>query len=409
MNIKATLRNSFPAFTHKNFRLFWSGQVLSLVGTWMQNAAINWLVYEITGDKSKIGIASAVQFLPLFLFSLYSGILVEKFPKRKVIILTQSLQLITAFILFALVYFNVAKFEYLLIILFVIGMVQALDNPARQSFVVEMVDGRDHLLNAIALNSAAFNSARLVGPTVAGLVMKGFGEKWCFFINAVSFIAVLAGLFMMKMEDRASRTEAKSFGRDMVDIWEAVKYIVRTPKLLYTFIAVSIIPTFTMNFNILLPILTKDVLRLDEAGYGSLVSAVGFGALIAALSVATKAKKESASLVQMTGAAGIAISLIILSFVQDYYLALGFLAFCGFFMIMFNTTSNSILQINSPDNMRGRIMSAYTLVFGGLVPVGALYSGFASKYLGLNWTFRLSGVIGFLGFLIIYLKRRELK
>jgi MFS family permease len=409
MSIKTRINNSFPAFTHRNFRLFWSGQVLSLVGSWMQNAAINWLVYEITKDKSKIGIASAVQFTPLFLFSLYSGILVEKYPKRKVIILTQTLQLITAFVLFVLVYLDMAKFEYVLVVLFIIGTVQALDNPARQSFVVEMVEGREHLLNAIALNSAAFNTARLIGPTVAGLIMSGFGEKWCFFLNAISFIAVLVGLFMMKMDDRPTRTESKSFKRDMFDIWEAVKYIGKTPKLLYTFIAVAIIPTFTMNFNILIPILTKDVLRLEEAGYGSLVSAVGFGALIGALSVATRARKEITLIFQMTGAAGIALSLVLLSFVGNYYLALGFLALCGFFMIMFNTTSNSILQINSPDNMRGRIMSAYSLVFGGLVPLGSLYAGFSSKYLGLDWTFRISGIIGIAGFLVIYIRRRELR
>ncbi|TDT61052.1 MFS transporter [Fonticella tunisiensis] len=406
MKLKSKFYDYFPALTHRNFRLFLSGQIISLIGTWMQNAALSWLVYSLTEDKFKLGLMNAVQFTPLFLFSLYSGVIVEKYSKRKLIIFTQSLQLIAATLLFILVYFKLIKYEHILIIMFGVGMVQALDNPARQSFVVEMVEGRKHLLNAIALNSATFNAARLVGPSVAGWIMSGLGEQWCFFLNAVSFVAVLAGLFMMRMEDKPTRTEVKNHTKDIV---EGIKYIGKTPKLLYTFIAVAIIPTFTMNFNILIPILTRDVLGLEEAAYGTLLSAVGLGALVGALSVAAKAKKERAVIYQMTGAFGLSLFLLLMRFVRNYYLALGLLVLCGFFMIMFNTTSNSVLQFNSPDTMRGRIMSVYTLVFGGLTPIGSLYAGSISKKFGVDNTFMISGLIGFTGFMILFLRRRELK
>ncbi|WP_051514816.1 MFS transporter [Fervidicella metallireducens] len=276
MNIKSAVKNSFPAFTHRNFTLFWCGQVVSLIGSWMQNAALSWLVYTITNDRLLLSLMTVVQFTPLFFLSLPFGIIVEKYPKRKIIIFTQTMLLIAAFMLFLLIATDNIKYPYILIIVSVIGTVQALDNPARQSFVVEMVEGREHLLNAIALNSAAFNGARLIGPAFAGKVMSVFGAKWCFFFNAVSFLAVLIGLLMMRMEDKPAR---KNVENPFKEILEGIKYIGKTPKLLYTFMVVAIIPTFCINFNILIPIYTKDILHLKEEAFGMLLSALGLGAL----------------------------------------------------------------------------------------------------------------------------------
>lgn len=406
MRIKTKLKEYFPALTHRNFRLFWTGQIISLIGTWMQNAALNWLVYSITNDRFLLGLMSAVQFTPLFFFSLYAGIVIEKYPKRKIIITTQTFQLIAAFILFFMVYIEKTRYPLILIILFAIGTVQTLDNPARQSFVVEMVEGREHLLNAIALNSAAFNGARLIGPAVAGKLMADLGAKWCFFLNAVSFIAVIIGLFMMKMEDKPSRNKIVN---PKHEIMEGIRYIIKKPTLLYTMISLAIIPTFCINFNILVPPYTKDVLRLNEKAFGMLLSSLGLGALLSALSVAARGKRENALLYQLTGSFGLSIFLIVLGLVSNYHYAIIALALCGFFMIMYNTTSNSVLQFNSPNEMRGRIMSVYSLVFGGLVPIGSLYAGTVAKFLGAQNAFIISGIIGFLGFLLLFSRRKEMR
>ena len=404
----------FPAMSHKNFRLFWTGQLISVIGTWMQNAALSWIVYEITKDEFKVGLMSAVQFLPLFLFSLHAGLIVEEFPKRKLIILTQFLQLITASLLFILLMIGKLRYGYILIIMFIVGVVQSLDSPARQAFVVEMVEGRDDLLNAIALNSAAFNGARLIGPAVSGMVMTFFGPKWCFFLNAISFVAVIAGLFMMNINDKAIRERVQGSGisgffRSFRDIGDGLKFIYKTPKLMFTLIVVAIVPTFCINFNIMLPIYTVKVLGLKESAYGLLLSSVGLGAMISAILVATKGTKKKQFYFQVIGCLGLGTFLIAMSITYTYFLACIVLVFCGFSMIMFTTTSNSILQLNSPDNMRGRVMSVYSLVFGGLVPVGSLYTGTTAKYLGIQTTFLISGIIGFIGLFILLLRRNELK
>lgn len=405
MKVKNKLLQYFPAFGHKNFRLFWFGQLISLIGTWMQNTALSWLVYDITNNRFYVGLMNAVQFTPVLLFTLLAGVIIEKYPKRKLIMLTQVLQALGAFSLFLLMYTHTIKFGYILIIMFCIGMAQSLDNPARQSFVVEMVEGREHLMNAIALNSAVFNGARLIGPAIAGIVLYELGATWCFLLNAISFAAVLLGLFLMSMDDKPVRSEVKNPGKDIL---EGLKYIVKTPKLLYTFIATAIIPTFCMNFNTLIPIYTKDILGLAEKEYGILLSALGFGALISALSVAAKNNREGAFRKQVVGSLGLSIALILAGIIPNYYMTIVVFALCGFFMIAFNTTCNTVLQLNSPDNMRGRIMSVYSFVFGGLVPVGSLYAGTTAKYLGSQNTFIISGLIGFSALFLLLKKRREL-
>ncbi|MCX7695456.1 MAG: MFS transporter [Caloramator sp.] len=403
--MSSIIREYFPAFTHRNYKLFWSGQVISLIGTWMQNAALSWLVYSMTRDGFLSGLMTAVQFIPLFVFSLFAGLIIERYPKRKILIFTQLMLLIIAFIFFVLIYFNLLTYPVILILLFLVGTVQALDNPTRQSFVVELVDGKKHLLNAIALNSAAFNSARLIGPAVAGKVMADLGAKWCFLLNAVSFIAVLIGLFMMKMKDIPSRDKIKDPKKE---IKEGLRYIKTNPKLFYTMISLVIIPTFCMNFNVLIPIYTKDYLMMQEKAYGILLSSVGLGALIGAIFVAAKGSKQRAVYFQLCGSLGLSVFLIIIGFIKSYNLSIFILILLGLFMILFNTTSNSILQFNSPDEMRGRIMSVYSLVFGGLTPLGSIYAGTLAKYFGANNVFIISGIIGFIGFFILFTRRREL-
>lgn len=395
----------FPAFTHRNYKLFWTGQCISLIGTWMQNAALNWIVYSITRDGFLSGLMTAVQFTPLFVFSLFAGLIIERYPKRKILIFTQSALLVIAILFYILLYFKILSYPLILVLLFLVGTIQALDNPTRQSFVVELVEGKKHLLNAIALNSAAFNSARLIGPAVAGKVMADFGARWCFLLNAISFLAVLIGLLLMRMNDQPSRKEFKDPKKE---IKEGLKYIRSNPKLFYTIISLVIIPTFCMNFNVLIPIYTQDYLNMKEKAYGFLLSSVGFGALIGAITVAVKGSKQMALRFQLIGSLGLSTFLVIIGLTKSYYASVLILILLGLFMILFNTTSNSILQYNSPDEMRGRIMSVYSLVFGGLTPIGSLYAGTLAKYFGANNVFIISGIIGFMGFLILFRRRKEL-
>lgn len=417
MNIRNKLLEYFPAFSHRNYQLFWSGQVISVIGTWMQNTALNWLVYKITKNPFKLGLMNAVQFMPIFLFTLFAGVIIETLPKRKLIIITQTIQAVLAFVLFILVFINRMDYPVILVIVFLIGTSQAFDNPARQAFVVEMVEGKEHLINAIALNSAAFNGARLIGPAIAGIMMSGLGPRWCFFLNAVSFAAVIAGLLMMKIDDKPSRSDIGEIDKGVFSrlgfafssIFEGIKFIVKTPRLRYTFLGLLIIPTFCINFNILVPVFTSSVLGFGETENGILLSTLGLGALIGALSVATKGRKDKSSIFQLIGSSGLGVSLVILGLFPQFYVSGIMLALSGFFMIMFNTTSNTVLQLNAPDNMRGRIMSIFSLVVGGLAPVGSLYAGTVSKYLGANNTFKISGIIGMIGFLILFLRRRELR
>lgn len=405
MNVKNKLLQYFPAFSHKNFRLFWFGQLISLIGTWMQNTALSWLVYDMTNNRFYVGLMNAVQFTPVLLFTLIAGVIIEKYPKRKLIMLTQALQALGAFTLFLLMYTQSMRFGYILIIMFCIGIAQSLDNPARQSFIVEMVDGREHLMNAIALNSAVFNGARLVGPAIAGIVLAELGATWCFLLNAVSFAAVLLGLFLMSIDDKPIRNEVKNPGKDIL---EGLKYILKSPKLLYTFIAIAIIPTFCINFNTLIPIYTKDILGLAEKEYGILLSALGLGALISALFVAARNNREGAVRKQIIGSFGLSTALILTGIIPNYYMTILVFALCGFFMVTFTTTCNTVIQLSSPDKMRGRIMSVYSFVFSGLTPVGSLYAGTAAKYLGSQYAFIISGIIGLLAFFLLLKKRREL-
>lgn len=406
MRFKFKLKECFPALTYRNFRLFWSGQIVSLVGTWMQNAALSWLVYSITKDRFLLGVMSAVQFAPMLFFSLYAGILIERFPKRKIIIATQSYQLVSAIILFLMVYTGHTNYILILVILFFLGTAQCIDNPARQSFVIEMVEGKGNLMNAIALNSAAFNAARLIGPAAAGKLMAVLGAKWCFFLNAVSFIAVLIGLLMMKIEDKPAR---KNIENPRKDILEGLKFIVNNPKFFYTFISLIIIPTFCINFNVLLPPFTKDVLGLNEEAYGNLTSALGLGALLGSVTVAVKGKTRKPLMQQIVGATGLSAFLIFTGLTKTFSMAALMILVSGYFMVMYTTASNNMLQVNSPDYMRGRIMSVYSLVFGGLTPVGALYAGAVSKGFGPGNAFVTSGIIGSIGLIVLIVKRKVME
>jgi Arabinose efflux permease len=397
--IKAGARETFPALYHKNFMYFWVGQCISLIGTWMQNAGQSWLVLKITNNALLLGVLNAAQFLPMLVFSLFAGVIVDRFPKRKVIIIAQIGLMACAFALAALVWTKHTNYIFILILALLLGVFQSVDMPARQSFMVELV-GKEDLLNAVALNSSIFNAARVVGPALAGIVMKLAGAGTAFFINGLSFLAVIYGLCKITVDGLSNaRLSEKSV---LSNVGEGLRYIYKTHILYSVIVLVSLLNIFCLNFNTLVPTFAMYILKLDESGYGLLMAAMGVGALIGAVSLAAKSSRGPSVTIFMAGGAVLSIFSVALGLQTSFWLSAVFIAFAGWGMVTLSTSANSIIQLNSPDEMRGRIMSVYSLVFGGFTPFGSLYAGLAANLYGADKAFIISGLIG-LGVVVLSL------
>lgn len=391
-NIKRLVNNNFHALTHKNFRYFWFGQCVSLIGTWMQNVGQSWLVYTLTDSPLLLGLVGTIQFLPVTIFSLFAGVVVDKYPKKKILLLTQSISMILAFILSILVFTNKVQYWHIIILAFILGLNNTLDMPTRQSFVIEVV-GKNDLMNAIALNSAIFNLARILGPSIGAVLMAKVGAGWCFFFNGLSFLAVIFGLIKIKPTPfvRAIRKNSKV----IEEIKDGLSYILSTPILLKTVLMVTVMGIFAFNYNVILPVFTKSVLHQKEETYGLLMSALGFGSLIGALTVSLRSKSGPKAKVLFWSSIIISLLLIATGSTRTQYLSALSLVVTGIFNIYFSTTANSTLQINSIDEYRGRVMSVYTLVFTGTTPLGNLFTGGTADKLGASSSFILSGIISF--------------
>ncbi len=393
MNIAVTtkrfINNNFHALTHKNYRYFWMGQCVSLIGTWTQNIGQSWLVLSLTGSPFLLGLVGAMQFLPVTFFSLFAGVLTDKFPKKKILIFTQSVSMILAFILSALVFTNTLKYGHLVALALCLGFCNTLDMPTRQAFNVEIV-GKDDLMNAIALNSATFNLARIIGPAIGAMLMGYLGAGWCFLLNGFSFMAVIYGLVHI---EAITYVRKKSSEKGMFkEIMDGLKYIKTNSVLLETLILVSIMGIFVFNYNVLIPVFTKNVLHMQEKTYGILLSALGAGSLIGALLMSLKSKNGPNKILMIGSSIGIGIMLIFTGISNLYYFTALSLAITGIFNMFFSTTANSMLQLNSRDDYRGRVMSVYSLVFAGFTPLGSLLSGSVAEKYGADTCFMLSGI-----------------
>ncbi|HLZ64218.1 MAG TPA: MFS transporter [Ktedonosporobacter sp.] len=373
---------TFTALRHRNFRLFWSGQLISLIGTWMQTTGQAWLVLSLTHSAWALGLVGALQFLPVMLFSLFGGVLADRLPKRRVLLFTQSFALLQATVLWFLIITGTAQLWHIFILAALLGLTNSFDMPTRQSFVVEMV-GREDLPNAIALNSSIFNMARIVGPGIAGLVIALFGEAPLFLLNAVSFIPVIVGLSMINLKTlhaHSPRATVQSDGTQTPkqNTWQSLRegltYIAHTPAALLIIAVIGVVSLFGINFNVVLPLFANDVLQVGPAGFGFISSAFGFGSLFSALWLAWGNKLPSLkrmlifTLVFCVLEAFFALS-------HWYLLSLVLIAMVGFTQIAFAAASNTMLQTVTPDHLRGRIMSVYMLVFAGSIPLGNLFTG----------------------------------
>jgi MFS family permease len=389
-DIKNTFNNPFIALKHKNFRYYWIGMCISLIGTWMQNIAQPWLAYTLTNSPFLLSLIGVVQFTPMLIFALFAGVFVDKFSKKKILIFTQSASLVITLILAILVWTGKIQYWHILIMSTALGIVNTIDMPSRQSMVIELV-GREDLMNAIALNSMVFNLARIIGPAIAGIVMGYAGIAVCFFANAISFAAVVISLFFIKL--RPIERKPKVNTKVLEEIKDGIKYIYHKNILLYTLLVMAIVGTFVPNFNILVPVFAKEILKQNEAGFGLLMSFMGFGSFLGAMFIATLSKSGPKKFVIYILPLIVGALLIITGYTNIYLLTGILLAITGFFFICFTSSANSTLQLNSSNEYRGRVMSVYTLVFAGSTPFGNIYAGLFAEHFNARIGFLACGAI----------------
>jgi len=384
-----TWRHTFRALRHRNYRLFFWGQLVSLVGTWMQQTAMMWFVYDRTNSKLLLGVVAAVGSAPMVFSSVWGGSLADLYPKRSILVLTQSAQMLCAFLLAAGVWLGFATPAFIMVVAAFNGTAMGFDMPARQAFTVEMTS-REDLLNAISLNSSIVNGARVVGPSIAGLMIAAVGVAMCFFLNGLSFIAVIAGLLLMRLPPFKRKIEIVSAGEHA---WEGIVYSMRHPRvrtILGLFLAVGV---FGWSYAVLMPAFARDVLGRGANGYGVLMSASGTGAFVGALMVATYGHLFTPRKLALGGVWLFSAAMLAFSFTRSFSLALLFLFAAGFGMLLFFSTSNTLLQTIVPDEMRGRVMGVWSLVFGAMIPLGSLEAGAVAHWLGTALAIAFGAII----------------
>jgi MFS family permease len=405
------LSNGGRAFRHRNYRLFFGGQLVSLVGTWMQQVAQAWLVLELTSDPLVLGLTTALAFLPVLILGLFGGLIADALPKRRTLIGTQTVQMILAFVLFGLVITDTVQVWQILVLATLLGITNAVDMPTRQAFTVEMV-GREDVANAVALNSAVFNGARIVGPAIAGLTIGFFGGdvSAAFLINGLSFLAVILAYAAMRDDDLRVRTtfaRPTSVGEVRSTLADGLRYVRRHELILLMTITVGLASTFGFNFGVIIPALAKDVLGTDATGYGFLMAATGIGSLVAALGIAFSGR--SRPVLAPIGAMVLGAGLAATSLVHLFPVALVTMLFVGFGAISMAATANTTIQLAVPDELRGRVISVYTTVFVGSTPLGGLLMGWIASAASVDVAIAVGGIGSLLAgvFALVWLMRLQ--
>ncbi|AAK78438.1 MFS family permease [Clostridium acetobutylicum] len=382
-------KNTFTSLHHRDFKCFIIGQSISLMGTWLQRTAEVWLLYTLTKSPLLLGSLSVFQFGPTLIFSVFSGAIVDRFPKKKLLYLTQTVGMLQALALFILVYTNHITAILIFILATIGGLSTTLDMPTRQSYFMELV-GKKDLPNAVSLNSSIFNLAKIIGPSIAGIIMGKFGMSVCFFINFLSYAAVLTGLFFIKQKSYAANISSDNIFKE---IKEGLKYIYENKILLKALIFMAIICTFAMNVDVIVPVFSKTVLHKGSHGYTFLLSSMGVGSLFGTMKMAGLRRKNlNFKLLKIVGFSS-AIFQIVAAFSGNLYFTAVLVLGSGFSNLCFLNGSNSILQLNTSDKYRGRVMSIYTLLNAGTTPIGNLFVGAAMNNLGGPYGFLLAGIV----------------
>ncbi len=369
--INSNFKQTFIALRHRNYQLWFEGQLVSLVGTWMQNTAQGFLVFQLTDSPAFLGYVAFATGLPSWLFTLYGGVIADRIPRRRLIVITQASMMVLAFTQAWLVFAGLIQPWHILVLAFLLGVANAFDAPARQSFVVELVD-RQELTNAIALNSTMFNLATVVGPAVAGLTYAWVGPAWCFTINGLSFIAVIGALLRMRFNQSAELTTT---GSAISQIKEGLDYIRHSSSIIGLFALVGIVGIFTNGMLTLIPAWAVDVLHGDAATNGLMLSARGFGSMVGGIFIAWLSRFHIRGKALSAGSLMLPVMMLIFAFIKNYPLSLVFLCLIGFFFMLVVNNANAMTQTFVPDHLRGRVMGIFVMIFFGSQPIGSLLAG----------------------------------
>jgi len=392
---------------HRNFQLFFAGQLISLIGTWMQTVAQSWLVYKLTGSGLLLGAVGFASQIPVFLIAPIGGITADRVNRQKVVIATQTASMILALILAALTLTHRVHVWHIFVLASLLGVVNAFDIPGRQSFLVDMV-GKEDLMNAIALNSSMFNGARIIGPAVAGVLVARLGEGWCFFVNGVSYIAVIVGLLLMRVDSPARASLGAS---PIAHIIEGFRFVERTGPIRALLLLLGLVSAVGMPYTVLMPIFADRILHrggqefatlmgshdLGAVRLGILMGAAGVGALMGALTLALRSGVKGLARWITVCCAGFGVSLILFSFSKSFWLSVALLMPVGYFIMLQMASSNTLIQVMVPDELRGRVMAVYSMMFMGMAPLGALLGGALSDRLGAPWTVAIGGLVSVAG------------
>ena len=378
----------FRALRHRNYRLFFSGQIVSLVGTWMQSVAQSWLVYRLTGSSLLLGLVGFASQIPVFLLAPIGGMVADRYSRHRIVIITQTTAMILAFILSALTLLGHIQVWQITTLASLLGIVNSFDIPARQAFVVDMVHSED-LINAIALNSSMVNGARILGPAIAGITVAAIGEGWCFFANAVSYIAVIVGLAMMQVTPRARELQRAS---GIESIKQGFAWVWRTAPIRALLLLLGLVSLTGMPYAVLMPIFADQILHGGARGLGVLMGASGVGALAGTLALAAKREVRGLGRWIAFASMGFGFSMILFGLSHRFALSVALLVPVGFSMMLQMSSSNTLIQTMVPDELRGRVMAVYSMMFMGMAPIGSLLAGGVANHIGAPRTVALGGL-----------------
>jgi MFS family permease len=400
--------NTFSAFKSRNYRLYFAGQSISLIGTWMQKTAVSWVIYELTHSKFMLGLTLFASMFPSFLFSFIGGVAADRYDRYKLLLATQVASMVQAVLITVLVFFKHYSVWEIIALSALLGLINAFDVPARQSLVYQMIDDKDDLPNALALNSSMVNLSRLIGPGIAGLVLETLGDDVCFGLNAVSFIAVIGSILMMRLPAYVKKPHTKNvFG----ELKEGFVYIKNTPSIGFVILMLGLISLFVLPYGTLIPVYAKDIFHGTASTFGVIDSVIGLGAFSGAMFLASLKPGKDLKKILAINTLVFGTGLVLFAHETHYYLALVFSAVGGFGMMSQITISNTLIQTTVDPDMRGRVISFYAMAFFGMQPIGGLIIGSASQLIGVQNTMLAEGVIALLiGLLHLrFLKKSKLK
>lgn len=396
----------FRSLRHRNYRLFFTGQSISLIGTWMQRIALPWVVYRMTGSEVLLGVVGFAGTIPSFLLAPFAGVLIDRWSRYRVLLITQIISMIQAGVLAWLSLTGGLDIWHIIVLSVILGCINSFDMPARHSFVIDMVNGKEDIGNAVALNSMMFNGARLIGPSVAGIVLAAVGEGACFLINALSYFFVIGSLMAMRVPVIKEKKKQTPMLREMK---EGLAYTFGFAPIKHIIFLLGLVSLMGASYQVLMPVYAKDVLQGDSHTYGFLMGGAGAGALIGAIYLASKDTVLRLGRLIPAATALLSLGLISLSLSSSFFVSMFLIFFTGLGMMTQTAASNTILQTIADDDKRGRVMSFYTMALMGTAPFGSLLAGWMAKVLGTPWTIFIGGTVCLIGALVFYRRLPELK